>query len=310
MGMVDVIIPVYNPDEKLKETLMMLACQTVSVGRIILVETVNDSFNLQVYLEKIDHLDVMIEIIKISRDEFDHGDSRNKGIYQSESEFFICMTQDAVPFDNNMVEILLEPFRGEKVGATYARQLVNDNCKLQERITREFNYPEKDRIQTVTTQDKYGIKTYFCSNVCAAYRRQYFDDIGGFDKGIILNEDMIYASKLIDNGYDIVYCSNAKVVHSHNYTCMQQFRRNFDIGVSQRMHSYIFNRFSSSSEGIKLVKATEARLKKEKAYRDIFMLYVVSGYKFLGYKLGKSYMRIPRGICKWASMNKGFWNMR
>ena len=47
----------------------------------------------------------------------------------------------------------------------------------------------------------------------------------------IFNEDMIYAADLIHAGYGIAYAADAKVVHSHNYSCSQQFHRNFDLGV-------------------------------------------------------------------------------
>ena len=46
------------------------------------------------------------------------------------------------------------------------------------------------------------------------------------------------------------------MIHSHNYTCMQQFRRNFDLGVSQAEYPEVFQTASSESEGIRLVKKT------------------------------------------------------
>ena len=42
-----------------------------------------------------------------------------------------------------------------------------------------------------------GIKTYFCSNVCAAYKKDIFEKLGGFVDRTIFNEDMIYAGNLI-----------------------------------------------------------------------------------------------------------------
>ena len=44
---------------------------------------------------------------------------------------------------------------------------------------------------------------------------------------------MVYAGNLCQKGYAIMYVPEAGVIHSHNYTCMQQFHRNFDLGVSQ-----------------------------------------------------------------------------
>lgn len=36
-------------------------------------------------------------------------------------------------------------------------------------------------------------KTFFCSNVCAMYRRSIYEKLGGFVKHTIFNEDMIFA---------------------------------------------------------------------------------------------------------------------
>ncbi len=42
----------------------------------------------------------------------------------------------------------------------------------------------------------YGIKTYFCSNVCAAYKKKIYQEMGGFIEHAIFNEDMIYAGTM------------------------------------------------------------------------------------------------------------------
>lgn len=68
-----------------------------------------------------------------------------------------------------------------------------------------------------------GIKTYFCSDVCAAYNRKKYIENGGFVKKAIFNEDMLYAAKVIQNGESIYYNAEARVIHSHNYNFMQQF---------------------------------------------------------------------------------------
>lgn len=71
------------------------------------------------------------------------------------------------------------------------------------------------------------------------------------------------AGTMIKAGYGVAYAAEAKVVHSHNYTCIQQFRRNFDLAVSQADHPEIFGGIPSESEGIRLVKSTARYLVKE-----------------------------------------------
>lgn len=123
-----------------------------------------------------------------------------------------------------------------------------------EQYTRQFNYPEESRVKWLADLPELGIKTYFCSNVCAMYRRELYLQLGGFVQKAIFNEDMIFAGELIQKGYGVAYAAEAKVVHSHNYSAIQQFHRNFDLAVSQADHPEVFAGIRSEGEGIRLVK--------------------------------------------------------
>lgn len=41
-------------------------------------------------------------------------------------------------------------------------------------------------------------------------------------------------------GLCYLLCGNAAVIHSHNYGCIEQFHRNFDLAVSHADHPEIF----------------------------------------------------------------------
>jgi rhamnosyltransferase len=196
----------------------------------------------------------------------------------------------------------------EKVAVAYARQLPMSNCRDIEKYTRNFNYPDDSRIKSIEDKPVLGIKTYFCSNVCAAYNREIYEELGGFVKKAIFNEDMIFAGHAVNAGYRIAYEANARVCHSHNYSCMQQFRRNFDLGVSQTQHPEVFKSVSSENEGVKLVKKTAAYLSKINKKKLIPYLFISSGFKFVGYQLGKRYESLPEGVTVWCSSNKSYWS--
>ena len=80
--------------------------------------------------------------------------------------------------------------------------------------------------------------------------------MGGFSAPCIFNEDMIFAGRAIKLGYSVAYVAEARVIHSHNYSAMQQFHRYFDNGVSQAMHPEVFRGIHSEREGGRLVKNT------------------------------------------------------
>ena len=73
--------------------------------------------------------------------------------------------------------------------------------------------------------------------------------MGGFVTKTIFNEDMICAGTMIQKGYSVVYAADARVYHSHNYSCREQFRRNFDNGVSQAQHADIFSGYHQNRRG-------------------------------------------------------------
>ncbi|MBQ8597711.1 MAG: glycosyltransferase family 2 protein [Lachnospiraceae bacterium] len=307
MKKVDVIIPVYKPGKKLLGLMDMLQKQTAEVSRIILINTEKQYFERlmpeEAFKKKYDN--VVIE--HITKAEFDHGKTRNFGVGFSHSPYFVMMTDDAVPADESLLERLLSPFADEAVGMTYARQLPAEGCGIIESYTRDFNYPAESKVKSAADLKAMGIKTFFASNVCAAYRREYFDGLGGFTDRTIFNEDMIYARKLIDAGKKIVYAADARVYHSHNYSGIEQLRRNFDLGVSHAEYAETFSGLSTESEGIRLVKKTCAYLCKAGKPWLIIKLIWQSGCKYIGYFLGKRYQSLPKKMVKRLSMNKEYW---
>ena len=173
--------------------------------------------------------------------------------------------------------------------------------------TRRFNYPEKSLIKTKEDLPKLGIKTFFCSDVCAAYRRNYLLSAGGFENPTIFNEDMIFAGKRIYAGDKVAYVAEAKVIHSHNYTGRQQFHRNFDLAVSQAQHPEVFEGVPSEGEGIRMVKATAKYLVRNGYSWKVFMLVYQSGCKYIGYFLGKRYEKLPMWLILKCTSSRKYW---
>lgn len=306
---VDVIIPVYKPDRKLMMILEKLNRQSVPVHKIILINT--EKIYFDDWAEKVHFWDQYENVIvkHVTKEEFDHGKTRNYGVSLSKAPYFIMMTDDAVPADQELVKELLLPLEEEKVGMSYARQLPSKECDVIESYTRSFNYPDRSFVKSSKDMERMGIKTFFASNACAAYKREIFDCLGGFIDRAIFNEDMIYARGLIDAGYKIAYAAEAKVEHSHNYSGSGQFKRNFDMGVSHADHPEIFSGISAESEGLRLIKKTCGYLCKKGKAHLMIRLFWLSGCKYAGYFLGKRYIHLPKRMVKAFSMNANYWNI-
>lgn len=299
---VDVVIPIYRPDEQLVKLVSRLEQQTVAPGKIFLMHT-DDRQQLDSMISSYENV---VEI-PVAFEEFDHGDTRDRAIRQSKADIVICMTQDALPANKYLIEELIKPMQEKDVAMSYARQLPREDSRITEKYIRAFNYPAQSRKKSLYDQKELGIKTYFCSNVCAAYKRDIYIQNGGFEKHLPLNEDMLYAAKSVLQGWSICYVAEAKVIHSHNYTYLQQFRRNFDIAVSQARYPEIFENVSSEKEGIHMVKKVIVYLLKKRQFLSILYFVGECAAKYLGFFLGKRYKRIPLAIVKKCSLDTRFW---
>ena len=300
---VDVIIPAYHPGKEFATLIKRLEKQSVPIHRIIVMNTEESMWNKE--WEKLS--DVM-EIHHLAKPEFDHGGTRAQAAELSDADVMIFMTQDAMPADRELLAELLKALeQDENIAAAYARQLPNAECSFVERYTRAFNYPDRSVVKTKKDMDQYGIKTFFCSNVCAAYKKDIYQKQGGFVRRTIFNEDMIYAGGLIQAGYGIAYAAEAKVIHSHNYNCMQQFHRNFDLGVSQAEHPEIFEGVPSEGEGMRLVKKTLSHLVRSGKIWLIPGFVLQCAGKYAGYLAGKNFRRLPKKFVLWCTMSPNYW---
>ncbi len=304
---VDVIIPTYKPDVSFFELLDRLNTQTVEIRHIWIINTEEKYFNQLVFGRRFKDEYKNLHIKHISMNEFDHGGTRRRAVAETDADVFVMMTQDAIPADNHLIEYLMKPLMQDQVAVSYARQLAKADAGEIEKYTRVFNYPEESVMKSAQDIPKLGIKTFFCSDVCAAYKREVYEKLGGFVKKTIFNEDMIFAAKAVKEGYCVAYAADAKVYHSHNYTGSEQLKRNFDLGVSQAQHPEVFEGISSESEGVAMVKQTAAHLWKNGHKKEIVRLIYGSGCKYIGYRLGKNYRKLPKKWIMKCTSNRSYW---
>ncbi len=300
---VDVCIPVYKPEPGFAELLGRLAVQDYPIRSVRIINTEKKYWDTS-FEKEYPHCHIM----HISREEFNHGGTRRLLAEQSDADLMLFMTQDAMPRDRHLVSSLVAAFEDPKVKAAYARQLPRKDCRLLETYTRQFNYPEESRTKDQKDLPVLGIKTFFCSNVCAMYEKQTYLEQGGFPERTLFNEDMIFAGRLVQAGYSIRYQAEAKVVHSHNYSNGQQFHRNFDLAVSQAEYPEIFQAYPSEGEGIRLVKAAAAYVCRKGKPWMVIPLFTGSASKYAGYFLGKRYRKLPVWLIRRCTTDPGYFS--
>ena len=207
---VDVIIPVYGPGNRVLELFDQLGHQTVPVDRLIVMNTEKSLWDKWTETLEPGRLPENLSVYHVTKEEFDHGATRNAGIEHSDADVCVCMTHDALPADTGLLKALMDAlFSGDDIAVAYARQLPAKDCRTIERYTRAFNYPDKPMVKTKKNLETMGIKTYFASNVCCAYRKDIFRKLEGFVNSTLFNEDMIYAATAMDAGYAVAYVPEA-----------------------------------------------------------------------------------------------------
>ena len=308
---VDVVIPTYKPGKQFVELIEKLFDGMGDyINSVIVMNTEEEIWKKAIPSDFTDRFPLM-KVFHIRKEEFDHAGTRHEGFLKTDAPYVLFMTQDAMPYDNLLISNLIKALDdNEDVAVAYARQLPNEKCNKIERLTRDFNYPDTSVIKGKEDIEKLGIKTFFCSNVCAMYKRDVYEKLGGFKAPAIFNEDMVFAGDAVNAGYKIAYVADARVIHSHNYTGREQFHRNFDLGVSQTDHHEVFDGIKSESEGIKMVwKNTWALLKKGAVF-SVFKLVWLSANKYLGYKKGRNYKALSREKILKYTMNPSYWNLK
>jgi len=298
---VDVVIPVFQPQEEFRELLCALDRQTIPVGKVVVMETQGS-----IPLKVLPVFHFRLEIYSLEKSQFDHAGTRNEGISHCTAEYVLLLTQDVRIEEDDFLEKLCAPMN-EQVIVSYARQLPKENAGPIERAARSFNYPAEARLKSERDIGKMGIKAFFVSDVACLYNREKFVALGGFSAPAIFNEDMVFAAGVLKNHYQISYTPSAFVRHSHNLSLKASFQRQFDLGVSQQNHPEVFAVVSSEKEGVSMVKMVTGELCQNGHFYWIPYFYFQCFVKLIGYKMGKKYLSFSKKFCEKCSSNKVYW---
>jgi rhamnosyltransferase len=209
--------------------------------------------------------------------------------------------------NEDSISNLIKEFDDPSVGMAYGRQLPHINAESLETHARLYNYPPESNIRSFDDIASMGFKVFFCSNSFAAYRKSALLDVGGFPSDSIMGEDAIVAAKMLSAGFKKAYVAHATVRHSHSYTLAEEFKRYFDTRVFHEQNKWLIESYGKpTGEGIKFMKS-ELKYVIKNDPKVIFKSIASLGAKWLGYKSGKLYKRIPRSLLIKLSMHKHYW---
>ena len=121
---------------------------------------------------------------------------------------------------------------------------------------------------------------------------------------------MIFGAALIEAGDAICYCAKARVYHTHNYGLTAQFKRSFDMAVSQRDYRSVFGQVSSEKEGIRFVKNAAEYCVSQRRFGDLFLFLMDSMARYAGFFLGKHYKSLPEKMVLSCTLQPAYWEKK
>ena len=278
---VDIICPLYNA-EKYIENLhkSILKQENVNLNNIRYILT-RGKDNTEEILRKLDNCIYTV----IEPKDFSHSLTREQEAFKSDADILVFITQDVVIEKTDWLYNLTKDIENGQVDACYSRQLCNNNSI--EKYTRESNYPSNSKIVSKEDIKELGLKTFFFSDASSAIKRETFDKLNGYDGKVFpTNEDMYIAYKLIINGYKIKYCADSEVIHSHNFTLKQQYKRYYDTGIFFKQNDYL-NKYKVNQAGGSLAKYILKRAWQDKNWNVLFKFVPNMAARFIGMKMGK-----------------------
>ncbi len=284
--LISVVIPTLNAEKEIGSLLNILKEQTLTPFEILVVDSSSDD---QTRKEVAKHPEVAFVVI--DRSDFNHGLTRDMALRRTTGEFVCFLTQDARPASSSYLHCLIAPMlQNSNIALVSGRQLPKGDARRFEQLVRDFNYPDRSSVRTMEDLGRMGIKTFFASDVCSAYRRSAYLHCGGFP-ALNTNEDMLMAARFIAAGYSVAYESSAKVYHSHNLTPRQQFERNKAVGYFLESNKEELMHASEIGEGGRLVRSISKQLLDERKFGELVSFGVDCAARLMGNRKGRALAR-------------------
>lgn len=275
------VIPTLNAADEIGSLIESLQGQTVSLYETMIIDSSSDDKTVEIASK---YKNVRTHVIE--RKDFNHGLTRDMALKMCSGDIVLFMTQDAIPYDEFYVENLIKPLLEDPfVAMSSGRQLPREDARRFEQLVREFNYPSQSNIRSKEDISTLGIKAFFASDVCAAYRKSYYLECGGFEE-VNTNEDMLMAATFLSQGYKVAYSADACVHHSHNLTLREQYKRNKRVGIFLKKYANRLGDADGDNEGIKLIKSVSNSLVSEKLFFELLCFYADCTARFIGNRVG------------------------
>lgn len=133
------------------------------------------------------------------------GRALNMGIREAKGEYVACLSGHCIPVNNQWLSNLIKNFDGPNIAGVYGRQ---------EPMAFTSDADKRDLNLIFGLDRKVQLKDNFFHNANSMIRRDIWSEIP-FDEKVTNIEDRIWAQKVLQKGYQIIYEPEASVYHYH-----------------------------------------------------------------------------------------------
>ncbi|MCH9649387.1 MAG: glycosyltransferase family 2 protein [Deltaproteobacteria bacterium] len=204
-----VVVRCYNEERHIGKLLSGIMEQSVQDVQIVIV----DSGSTDRTVEIAQHYPV--DLVSIRKEDFSFGYSLNAGCKAARGKIVVLASAHVYPTYRDWLERLIAPFEDPQVALTYGKQRGDEDTHFSEqRIFRAWFPDHSDLRQTDP----------FCNNANAAIRRSLWEKMP-YDEILTGLEDLSWAKQALAQGHRIAYVAEAEIIHVHDETSAQIFRR-------------------------------------------------------------------------------------
>jgi rhamnosyltransferase len=237
MPLVSIVILTKNAAAFLPETLPAIFNQEVDFEYEVLAV---DSGSRDGSLEMLSRYPV--RLVQIPPESFNHGETRNLGARSAnpDSKYVVFLSHDALPANPHWLQCLVEPLIDDpEVAGAFSRHTPRPgaSASVVRQLVQLTQSGGSQRLvkQMPPSEEEFQAKKFyyvFFSNTSSVLRKSVWEK-WPFPKADFA-EDATWAEQVLRAGYKIVFEPDSVIIHSHNYSLVEQFRQNVD-------HAYAMN---------------------------------------------------------------------
>lgn len=296
---VSIVLPTLNAEAYLPALMKAIFSQRLEPREILVVDSGSTDGTL-----RIAEAQKRVHVVPI--EDFSHGKARNVGAAAASGEIVAYLSQDALPRNGLWLSELVRPLGQENVAASYSRQVPRESASPMERFFLLNRFPEEGVLREKPAGGgELGLEEVFFSNVSSAVKKEVLRRFP-FDEDLIMSEDQQLSRDLLNGGYAVAYAPRSVVIHSHDYSLTDVFRRYLDSVYSLQEIFPGHDIQASAAVGLSyLLKECRYIFRHHRRWIPYYVLYTMA--KSLGTLTGHWAGHIPRPMLKRISLHGYHW---